>query len=71
MTWNDGRKHGYKDAVWTVALNDEPMELEEDQILDQPTVCLLAYIFNQPVAKVARDVIRARIEDDSYNAGNC
>lgn len=60
MSWNNGKKHGYREGVACVALNDEPLQMDPKDVSGLPSVCLLAYLFNKDPDNVAKDVVKYR-----------
>jgi hypothetical protein len=58
----DDRKTMYKEAVEWIAFNDDEAETDFEVIRLQPTVRLIADVFDVPSGVVARAVLRARQE---------
>jgi hypothetical protein len=54
------KRASYRRGIELVALNDEPGELDAEVVQTQISVILLADLFEIPVERVARDVVRIR-----------
>ena len=54
------KRPSYMDGLDYIALNDEPTEMDRDQIAGLPSVHLLAALFGMEACNVAFDVMRIR-----------
>lgn len=57
---NNPKIRMYEDAVSWIAMNDEPTETKLEALQQQITIVLVADIFDMPVAKVAKDILKFR-----------
>lgn len=54
------KRASYRDAIDYIAWNDEPEELDAQEMFGMATVQLVSQIFDVPGEKVAEDVVRLR-----------
>lgn len=53
-------KHGYRESVEYVALNDEPSDLDVESVAGFISTDLVAFIFGKEREQVASDIVRYR-----------
>lgn len=54
------KRASYREAVEIIAMNDEPTELQAENVVGMATVMLIAEIFGTTQERVAADVVRFR-----------
>lgn len=54
------RRRGYRFGVEWIALNDEPSEMDPEEVAPLISVALLADLFGKTTAEVAEDVVQWR-----------
>jgi hypothetical protein len=57
------KRPSYREGVEIIALNDEPLEMDAEQMIGTATVLLLASLFDVTQKKVAADVIAYRARE--------
>jgi hypothetical protein len=57
----------YKAAIHWIALNDEPSDLNPDSIAEYISTLLVADLFGKPADKVAKDVAKVRLNNNTKN----
>lgn len=62
------KRASYREAVEWIALNDDAVEHDVDNIRASISVLLIADLFRVESARVATDVLRFRLKDEA-NAG--
>ncbi len=68
------KRASYREGVWWVAFNDDPGQLDAEEVRGFVSVLLLADLFGKDEAHVARDVVRLRRARDAQPrrlAGQC
>jgi hypothetical protein len=56
------KRPSYRNAIETVALNDEPTCLDIAEVSGQMTVVLVGWLFEVPAEKVAFDIVAYRMK---------
>lgn len=54
------KRASYRDGVDFIAMNDEPHDLDVEQIASYTTVVLMAQLFGTTEEKIAADILRIR-----------
>lgn len=53
---------GYKEVIEYIAMNDEPLVTDAEQMVGMPSVQTCAIAFGKEYEKVAEDVVKFRIK---------
>lgn len=62
------RSASYRRGLWYIALNDEPTEMDAEQMQGFASVHLLSELFGVSTERVARDVVRYRRKHEKEEA---
>lgn len=56
------KRASLKEGIWWIALNDDSLLLDTDDVAAQISVCLLADLFGKDTKEVAAKIVKLRLE---------